>query len=477
MRIRTRIFLGIFAIFAVAVYFLVDWLGNDLTRQYRESTEEPLVDTARILASIAAQSVRDDEIDVFLFQQSFNDVYSRPFEAQIYNFLKTDVDFRVYITDRQGIVIFDSDSGRDEGEDYSEWHDVSRTLLGEYGARTSRDLPDNPNQSVMYVAAPIVLNSDIIGVLSVGKPTRAANLFIEASNRKIATAGILTVLAVVILGLILSGMITRPIQQLTNYARSVRDGKRVPLPPLGSGEVEELGQAFEQMRDALEGKQYVERYVQTLTHEIKSPLAGIQGACELLSEDPPLDRRMQFFANIQSESKRIETLIEKLLLLSSLESKKELTERQDCDLADIAREVRASVLAQAQARDVAIGLSSPEDLPIHADAFLLTLALTNLLKNAIEHSPAKSTVELTISKADKHALLCIRDSGPGIPQYAQDRIFERFYSLSREGGKKGTGLGLSLVREVCQLHQGEISIESSEEGVRATMKIPLRSTN
>lgn len=77
-----------------------------------------------------------------------------PVSAQVFDFLKTSIDLRVYVTDERGIVVFDSDNGRDEGTDYSGWLDVSRTLRGEYGARTPRD-PNVARSSIMYVAAPI----------------------------------------------------------------------------------------------------------------------------------------------------------------------------------------------------------------------------------------------------------------------------------------------------------------------------------
>ena len=95
MRIRSRIFLGILVVVSVGFYFLLDWIVDDLTPRYRESTEEPLVDTARILASLAAVSARDGRIDLELFREAFDDAYSRSFTAQIFALVKTEVDFRV----------------------------------------------------------------------------------------------------------------------------------------------------------------------------------------------------------------------------------------------------------------------------------------------------------------------------------------------------------------------------------------------
>ena len=104
------------------------------------------------------------------------------------------------------------------------------------------------------------------------------------------------------------------------------------MPQLADDEIGQLGRAFEEMRVALEGKQYVENYVQTLTHEMKSPLAAIQGAAELLGEEMPAERRSRFLANIESETGRLQQLIEKLLLLTSIENRRELQKAEEISL-------------------------------------------------------------------------------------------------------------------------------------------------
>jgi two-component system sensor histidine kinase CreC len=237
MRIGTRIFAGFVIVIALGFYFLVDWIAGDLTPRYRESTEEPLVDIAQTLAAFAAHSAVDGQLNIPLFRNTFRDTYERNFSADIFGFLKQSVDFRVYITNRDGFVVFDSDNGRDEGKDYSEWRDVKLTRRGEYGARTSRDIPGQPDASVMYVAAPIHVAGEFAGVLTVGKPTRNANKLIAAAEKKVTIAGVVVASAVMIVCLVISGMMTRPIHRLTDYARAITRGERPPLPELGSSEI------------------------------------------------------------------------------------------------------------------------------------------------------------------------------------------------------------------------------------------------
>ena len=292
--IRTRLFLAFLILVGLGFYSLVDWLLEDIRPRYLETMEESMVDTATILASVLSNQIEGDVStvknfrpaikDLENFRTAFGKARDRTFSARIYRLTKTNLTMRVYVTDKTGIVIFDSDEGREEGKDYSRWNDVHRTLRGEYGARTSHPDPAAPGKSILYVAAPIIYKDEIAGVLTVCKPSDSLVVFIYAAKKKIIHYSIAAALSVVLLGLVFSFWITRPINRLTEYAKAVRDGKRQALPELGKNEIGQLGEAFEQMRDALEGKQYVESYIQTLTHEMKSPLSAIRGASELLQE-------------------------------------------------------------------------------------------------------------------------------------------------------------------------------------------------
>ncbi len=465
MRIRTRLFLGILLAVGVGFAFVVDWVVDDLTPQYRESTEEPLVDTARILAEIAAATATQGRVQVGLFRTAFQRVAERPFTAQIYGLTKTRVDFRVYITDMRGIVLFDSDQGRDEGKDYLEWRDVYLTLKGQYGARSSREQPKDTKTGVLYVAAPIIAHGETLGVLSVGKPTTNINVFIAQAQQKIYFAGLVSGLMILVVGLLVSEMVTRPIRRLTSYATAIRDGQRATLPRLGRSEIATLGHAFEEMRVTLEGKQYVEHYVQTLTHEIKSPVSAIHGAAELLKEEMPAERRDRFLENIRVEARRIATIVEKMLLLSSLENRHGLQEVEAVNLHEVVQEITESLQPVLEGKAITLAVSGDETATVQGEPFLVRQALLNILQNAVDFTPRGGHVRTSIQARDGGVEVVVQDTGPGIPVYATERIFERFYSLQRpDTGKKSSGLGLSVVREIMQLHGGGLTVQNAPEG-------------
>lgn len=476
MAIRTRIFLVYLLLVGGGAWYLTYWAMNTVRPRYLESMEESLVDAANLFASaVETDAVAGGKIDPASLHRLFDPAYQRRLNAHIYTLLKTDIDLRLYVTDDRGLVLYDSDHGRDEGRDYSRWHDVALTLAGQYGARGSRAQPDDDASLVIHVAAPIHSAGRIAGSLTVGKPTRYINELVTTAKRRILWAGLAAGGLIVLSGFAFSVWLTTPIERLTAYARAIRDGKPASLPRLAGHEVTTLRQAFEEMREALEGKKYVERYTQTLTHEIKAPLSAIRGAAELLQEPGmPPEERARFLANIQRESARIQQLIDKLLQLSALEARKGLGPTEPLDLTALARAVIDSLAGTLQARRLAVELRSPGPLTVPGEKFLLTQALANLLQNAAEFSPAGSTIVFSLSRQEKRAVVEIEDAGPGLPDYARDKVFERFYSLPRpDTGLKGTGLGLSFVREIAHLHHGEATLENhTPHGCRARLVLP-----
>jgi len=475
VKIRTRLFIAFLILVGLGFYRLVDWITDDLRPRYLETMEESMVDTATVLSSFIEQQAGEQAIEVDDLRASFDLARRKRFSARIYQVTKTHVNMRIYVTDRNGIVVFDSDNGRDEGKDYSGWNDVVLTMRGEYGARTSRTDPEDPRTSVLHVASPIEIDGEIGGVLTVCKPADSVSLFITMAKRKIVFAGIVAALAVVLLGIVISSWITWPIQKLTAYAEAVRDGQRVPAPRLGRSEMGHLGQAFEEMRDALEGKQYVEHYVQTLTHEMKSPLSAIRGAAELLEEDVPDEQRQQFLANIRAESARIQDLVDRMLQLASLEKRKDLRDVEEIDLIALAREVVESLEPLLSAKGIDVTVEAAGPLTIRGERFLVRQSIANLVQNAVDFSPAGSEVSVSVKRVGEGIELAVRDKGPGVPDYALGKVFDRFYSLRRpDTGKKSSGLGLTFARETAALHGGETALENSPDGgARATLTLPL----
>lgn len=475
MKLGTRIFICYLLIFATCFYYPINWMLNNLRTRYLEGIEDPLVDQANLMAGIVGHQMENRQFDPENLYASINGVYSRHLAARIYQLLKTRVDMHFYITDRSGKLIFNSENMENVGADYSKWRDVRLTLDGRYGARTTLKDPKIETSSVLYVAAPILVGGDIAGVLTIAKPTTNINSFLGGAKPRIVRLGLLSLLAAMLLSLFASIWITRPIKRLTLYADDIRAGKRAKFPKLDSSEIGEMGHSFEKMQEALEGKKYIEQYVQTLTHEIKSPLSAIRGGAELLEEKMDFERRARFLSNIRNEANRIQEIVDRMLELSELETLNILDKVESISFDTIIRTVLESKQPLLSKKKLNIHTQIRPEILMKGDSFLLNQAVGNLVQNAIDFSSDHGRIEMAACIKESRIIFTVKDEGPGIPEYAQKKIFDKFFSLQRpDSGKKSTGLGLNFVREVAQLHGGEVRLENRQDkGVRATLILPV----
>jgi two-component system sensor histidine kinase CreC len=478
MTVRTRILLIFLMTLAGGFFALERWLSLELRPRYYQSFEEPLVDMANILAEIASQEFDDPPLDFDRLKTAFEHVYRRRLNADIYGLNKDNVDIRVYITDRYGTVLFDS-YNRAVGQDFSNWLDVNRTLQGKYGARSS-PMAETPHRqderearSIAYIAAPIYRDDDLIGVLSVGKPKVNVTQFILTARQDLIWAVLgVTVLAVVTVTMLYL-WVSRPLHQVAQFAERIGRGETIAAPDLGRNEIGGVAQAIAAMRQALDGKHYIERYTQTLAHELKSPLTSIKASAELLLEDMPAAQRQRFIANIQSENKRALNLIQRLLELAAIENRQGRIDKKPVRLENLIDEIAASLRSTLLQKNVSLDVP-PITVGVLGERFLIKQALFNVVENAVDFSPVGGRVTIKAFSETDHAVVIIRDQGPGIPDYAKERIFERFYTLPRpDSHSRSSGLGLSFVKEVMELHQGSVTLNSDGSGTEALLKFPF----
>ncbi len=519
MKIGLRILLGYFLIVAIAALLLGQVFLQEVKPGVRQAMEDTLVDTANMLAEIARDDVVAGTIANGDFARHVRALDGRDLGAEIWGFRKRNVSTRIYVTDARGIVLFDShgsDShGSDIGKDYSRWNDVYLTLQGRYGARSTRSDPNDESSSVMHVAAPIIDRDaqgkpKIIGVLTVAKPNQTIAPFIARSQDKILNWGFVLLGSALLVGLVAAWWLSRQLGALQRYAHAVTVGDRV-APPDGAGEFGDLGRALETMREKLEGKQYVEQYVHALTHELKSPLAAIRGSAELLEADAigrdsidegngaansgatdddaaeattmpsrmaemPVADRARFVATIRAQSERMAEMIDKLLALAAVEHRQRIEQPQSIDPVALVQE--ASAQAAAKLAQKSLYLRIDNEAPgsiVPGDPFLLRQALLNLFENAADFAPEGSEIEVRLALAQSMLRIEVSDRGPGIPDFALARVFERFYSLPRpHGGSRSSGLGLCFVGETAELHGGRAELVNREGGgAVASLLLPL----
>jgi two-component system, OmpR family, sensor histidine kinase CreC len=470
MKISLKIFLGYFALVGLAAWFVLTIFVDEVKPGVRQAMEDTLVDTANVLAEMATADVKSGSIQTGNFAQSLIQYKARASKANtsfanIGGVKKQAADYRVYITDVQGMVIFDSDNLA-LGQDYSQWNDVYLTLRGKYGVRSSPIIADQPqSDSIMYIAAPIKDGTKIIGSLTVAKSNRTVLPFIERAQYKIMRWGALLLVLSLIIGALFTWRFTRKINDLREYATKVAKGEKALAPTSSNDELSELATAMQSMRSELDGKQYVQENVQHLTHELKSPITAIQGALELISPNMPPADQARFLAQIKTQSTRVQTIIQNMLGLASLEHQQKLQQVSDVNLNDLIETQINHLREKSNALGVNIHAACRASLLIQADSFLLGQAIYNLLENALDFSPPNSIININVTEENKQIHIQIKDQGAGIPDYALDKIFDKFYSLPRPNSQpKSTGLGLNFVQEVAKLHGGSVSLSNHQDG-------------
>jgi two-component system sensor histidine kinase CreC len=480
MKLGLRLLLGFFLITGIAAFFVLRVFVVEVRPSVREVMEDMLVDTANILAEVAVDDLArmppKGTLDGTLFAQRVRDYAERPVDARIWGLSKRSLDLRVYVTDASGRVVFDAGSHSQAsavGQDYSRWRDVRLTLKGEYGARATREVQTDEVTSVMYVAAPIRQGERIIGVLTVAKPLSTVQKFIDRAEREIFLKGLWLLGLSLLVGVLVTGWIVWSVRRLRAYAQQVQLGQRQAAPDL-PGELGELARAMEAMQERLDGHAHIEHTVRALTHELKSPLAAIQGAAELLHDDLPAPDRHTFAAQIQDQSTRLRNLIERLLELSKLEHRRALDHLTHLDLGDGVDLALNALSARAAQRQITFQWLHRDPAPIRGEAELLQLAIGNVLDNALDFAPRGSVIELSLVHGQGALSLSIRDHGPGVPDYALQRLGERFFSTPRpaelgQQPRKGSGLGLAIVRQVMHLHAGRLDVTPAQPGLRVTL--------
>ncbi|GAA0804494.1 two-component system sensor histidine kinase CreC [Psychrobacter piscatorii] len=512
-----RIWLAVALVLVICGVVVFTQLFGYVKPTAQQVIEDTLLDTSKLLAAslqmpLSTGQLYDEayqaQLDAaFVGIPAINDNLGPVYQTKSYS------SFRVYVTDSSGRVIYDSlpKPDNNEGQNYGRWNDVYLTLRGQYGARST--LRDNQQRdgSVMYVAQPIKnMSGEIIGVVSVGKPVASVLPYLDDTRNRM----LITVLFISIAALILAGLIAWWLKQsitlVTQYTSSLAEDTKKPYFYLGH-ELNSLTDTIETMKHRLENRAYVTDYVHTLTHELKSPLTAIRASSELLEDDGldghmlDQDDRQMLIEAVGEQSVKMQQLIDRLLLLAKVEQPTFKLNRQLTPLLPLLQSLIKDNTAKQQQQnlqpiDIYIDdqhMTNTTNLPaellastsVFADQFWLIQVLQNVLDNAIHF--ADSTVNISLHSTARTVIIDIFNDGKLLPDYAIEKAFERYFSLSHQSQpssqttnrtdsndlyiesadsrqtdynsntlKKGTGLGLTLVKQVVEHHGGPVALNN-----------------
>ncbi len=310
----------------------------------------------------------------------------------------------------------------------------------------------------VHYARPIIVGDRVVGVLLLSRSARALFRGLYEDRGKIAL-GIAAIfgLLVVLSGIISRG-VTRPIEQLGAATRAVASGRgRVPdPPPTAAIEIQGLYADFAVMAAAIDRRsRYLRDFAHAVSHEFKTPLAGIRGAVELLQDHPDMaaEDRRRFLANADADARRLALLVTRLLDLARADMAEPGEERTD------AAQLVARVAEASRTAGFAIEIMGLAVPPIAAiPPATLETVLATLLENSRQAGARSVTIHLSIT--DTQLEVRVSDDGPGVPRADRERLFEPFFTTKRDTG--GTGLGLAISRSLLEVQKGSLIILDSE---------------
>ncbi|KQY99112.1 histidine kinase [Caulobacter sp. Root1455] len=374
----------------------------------------------------------------------------------------------IVIVDRHGVVVRGLGQGGSLAalpEIQAALHGHSRTVLrrnGAYHPRYSFEWLSRASAVRLHHARPVTVNGQVVGALLLSRSPRALFRGVYQDRGKLLIGAGATILLLVLLSGLVSRGVTRPIEALSAATRSVAAGQgSVPeTPATAAVEIRDLYQDFRVMADAIAVRsRYLRDFASAVSHEFKTPLAGITGAVELLDDhfDTMSDaERRRFLSNISADSARLSHLVGRLMDLA----RADMAMPQAGVVTDLASPLRRVVDAQG-GRGLDVVLDLPAGLPpAAAPEATIEAVLTSLAENS--RQAGATTVRISGAAVGDEIVLRIADNGPGVPAADRDRLFEPFFTSRRETG--GTGLGLSIARSLLAASSGRIRLVEGEAG-------------
>jgi signal transduction histidine kinase len=337
------------------------------------------------------------------------------------------------------------------------------------------DNPENPNP-VFWI---IPLDNPDAPPVRLQAPPRLRRPSLEARlQQNLLIAGLIATALGVLVALVFARRIARPIEAISAAASSLAQGNLAAriATPRGEDEVARLAGNFNHMAEALEKLEAERRaMIADIAHELRTPLTVMQGRLEAI-QDGVMPLEMSEIDRLHNQTGLLARLVEDLRTLSLADAGRLTLELRNCDLGQLARNVSAAFQASLDAKKIHLELHLPtQPLQIRADADRMAQIVSNLLANALAHTPAGGSIALEVFAAN-NATLRMSDNGSGIPEEALSKVFDRFYraEASRSRATGGSGLGLSIVKALVELHGGTVVARNRPEGGAVfEVKLPL----
>lgn len=384
---------------------------------------------------------------------------------------------RILIVDQDFRVIkdtYDIDRGK---------YMISREVIQCFADGKETSSYDRKNR---YIEMVVPIHSDledekgIEGVLLISVSTEEIVASIEILEQKGMSILMIIAMLVLVLGYVLAGILMKPFAKVTKAIEDITDGYLDDnISVQDYTETELITDAFNKMLGRVKSlDDSRQEFVSNVSHELKTPLTSMKVLADSLvgQDNVPLELYQEFMQDIAEEIDRESRIITDLLTLVKLDKKAENLNIDMVNINDLLELILKRLKPIAARRNIELVLESYRPVNAEIDETKLTLAISNLVENAIKYNTDGGWVRVSLNADHKYFYVTVADSGMGIPEDSIDHIFERFYRVDKSHSTEieGTGLGLAITRSAIMMHHGAIRVRSKEkEGTTFSVRIPL----
>ena len=455
MSLRVRLLAAFAYVLVLVIVALEVPLALNLGRRVDAEIRSEAQGQAQLLAASVSGRLRDrDDLD---------DLVSEAGER---------LSGRVIVVDSRGRLLADSAGSGLRSQSYASRPEIAAALRGEpsQGERRSESL----SEELLFTAVPVVGSGRTAGAVRVTQSVDAVGAEVRSDVIALIGVGVVALLLGLGVAWLLAGSLARPLRGLARTARTVAAGDLDARARVeGSSEQREVATAFNEMTGRLaRALRSQQEFVANASHQLRTPLTGLRlrlEAAALKSTDPDVERDL---LAAERETERLARLLTELLTLAR---ERERPEPEPVALAAVVREAAERWEGPAEQSGHRLRAEAEGDGVVSATEADLAVILDNLVENALNYSPAGTTVGISAGAEGAEAVIAVSDEGPGISGEEHERVFERFYRGEAGGGGAGTGLGLSVVEALARRWGGEVTLATRPAGgTRAELRLPLR---
>ncbi|OJE52412.1 two-component sensor histidine kinase [Bacillus proteolyticus] len=427
--------------------------------------------------SLVNNRVNDEMTALLKRGNSHRDVLEKYFDKQTIShvaLMESEAETTVVITNANKEVLAKS----------NEINTTIKKHIEKMQTRTDHDgvIIENHWKTSNYICtvSPIVVAGKTEGYVYMFLGTESIEKMVNGLTKQFIIAGVITFLLTAITIFLLSRLLTKPLLHMKQATEKMSKGDlSVSLTTTRNDEIGELAASIQTLANDLHYmKTERSEFLASVAHELRTPLTYVRGYADIaLKESTPPEQRLRYLSIIKDESDYITNLVQDLFSLAQMEKHNFFIQVKEVHLHTFLTRITEKVNAMYKERHITVSFTCPPSLLVNLDEQRFEQVVVNILNNAYRHSKEHSHINISVTEEDKHISIKIEDEGEGIPPEDLPHIFDRFYRVdkARSRATGGTGLGLSIVKEIVELHGGNITA-TSEVGHGSCFTISLPAT-